>query len=205
MNKKQLIKELKASGINNKILKAIEKVDRKKFIPEYIYSQAYENYPLAIGCGQTISQPYTIAFMLQKLEIKKRDKILEIGTGSGWNAALISYLIGKKGKLYTIEIIKELFERARDRLKNYKNIRVFNLDGSRGLKKYAPYDKIILTAAPAELNEKFKFQLRENGILIAPVGKSSQKMIKITRKKGKFKTEELGDFIFVPLITKGKE
>ena len=200
MNKKQLIDELKNSGIKTDILKAIEKIDRKNFLPPELQEQAYEDYPLSIGYGQTISQPYTVAFMLQELELKKGDKVMEIGTGSGWNAALISHLVGEKGKIYTIEIIKQLAEQAKEKLKHYKNIQVFNIDGSKGLKKFCPYDKIILTAAPKSIKQELKGQLKENGILLAPVGKYSQKMIKIKEQKNKFKIEERGDFVFVPLI-----
>lgn len=104
MNKKDLIKELERLGIRDEILRAIEKVDRKNFIPEKFFERAYENHPLPIGLGQTISQPYTVAFMLQELNIKKGDKVLEIGTGSGWNAALISSLVGGKEKYIPLKL-----------------------------------------------------------------------------------------------------
>jgi len=201
MNKKELIKELEDRGIREEILKVIEKVDRKDFISEKNFNEVYEDHPLSIGYGQTISQPYTVAFMLQKLELKKGDKVLEIGTGSGWNAALISYIIGEEGKIYSVEIVKELAEKAKEKLKNYKNIVVLNTDASHGLAEYAPYNKIILTAAPKKIAEEFKEQLADEGILLAPVGEYTQKLIKLTKKKNKFTETENGDFIFVPLVS----
>ena len=201
MNKKELIEKLKNNGIQEEILKVIEKVDRKDFVLEENLNEVYEDHPLSIGYGQTISQPYTVAFMLQELELKKGDKVLEIGTGSGWNAALISYIIGEGGEVYSVEIVKELALKAREKLKNYKNIVVLNTDASHGLAEYAPYNKIILTAAPKTLAKEFKEQLADGGILLAPVGEFTQKLIKLTKKNNKFTETEKGDFIFVPLIS----
>ena len=204
MFKKQierLIEELKLMGIKDeKVLEVIKKIPRHKFILENYLSEAYANYPLSIGYNQTISQPYTVAFMLQSLELKKNDKVLEIGTGSGWNAALISEIV-KPGKVYTTEIIKELVEFAKKNLKDYKNVKVIYSDGSQGLKEYEPYSKIIVTAGCPEIPKPLIEQLKPNGILVAPVGSYSQKMLKITKNK-QLKIQELGDFVFVPL--KGK-
>ena len=169
MNKTQLIQHLKQQGINSKILEAMEKIDRARFVPAELQSQAYFDEPLPIGFGQTISQPYTVAFMLQALELKSGLKVLEIGTGSGWNAALISYLI-KPGKLYTFEIVKPLAKQAKEKLKSYQNIKVISGNALIESKKYAPYDRIILTAAPSQIPEIFKQQLAESGILLAPIG-----------------------------------
>lgn len=201
ITKKDLLAELKKEGIKEKILEAIDKIDRKNFVLEEQQNLAYINEPLPIGFGQTISQPYTVAFMLQNLELKEGDKVLEIGTGSGWNAALISYLVGEKGIVYTIERIKELYEKAKEKLKNYKNVRVILGDGSKGLKDFSPYDKIIITAAAEKLNEEIKNQLKENGIIVAPIGPLfCQKMVKLIKKEGKFSGKSLGNFVFVPLI-----
>src|SRR3989344_4304712 len=204
MNKKDLIERLRDRGIKEEILKAIQIIDRKNFVSENNLEEAYEDHPLFIGYGQTISQPYTVAFMLQELELKKGDRILEIGTGSGWNAALMSCLVEEKGEIYSIEIVKELAEKAKGLLKNYKNISVFDMDGSCGLVQYAPYDKIILTAAPKQIPEEIKKQLGDGGILLAPVGEYMQKLVKITRKKDRFTETEKGDFIFVPLVNKSQ-
>lgn len=199
--KSELLEELKFQGIKPEILKAIERIDRKDFLPVSMQKYAYENTPLDIGFKQTISQPYTVAFMLQELEIKEGDKVLEIGTGSAWNAALISYLIGKNGFLYTTEIVHELAKTAKEKLKTNKNTHVLNIDASSGLAEHAPFDRIILTAAPEKLNENLKNQLKEGGILLAPVGRPYQRMTKIKRKKNRFIEKDLGEFIFVPLVS----
>ncbi|MFA6896650.1 MAG: protein-L-isoaspartate(D-aspartate) O-methyltransferase [Candidatus Paceibacterota bacterium] len=192
---------IKRGFLKSRIFKeAFTKVDRKDFVPKEYSYLAYEDFPLPIGFGQTISQPSTVAFMLQELELKKDDKVLEVGTGSGWNAALISHIIGEKGKIYSIEIFKELAEKVKEKLKNYKNIIVLNENASHGLAKYAPYNKIILTAAPKELSKEFKEQLADGGILLAPVGEYVQKLIKLEKKKDRFIETEKGDFVFVPLL-----
>ena len=185
---------------DKRVVGAFEKVPRHKFVDREWQSQAYEDKPLPIGFGQTISQPYTVAFMLQELELKKDDRVLEVGTGSGWNTALISSLVGEKGKVYSVEVVKELAEKAKEKLKNYKNITVLNMNAAHGLPKYAPYNKIILTAAPKELAKEFKEQLVDEGILLAPVGKYIQKLVKLTKKGNDFIEKEKGNFIFVPLV-----
>lgn len=201
MNKEELIEKLKNRGIKNEILRAIETVDRENFVPKEKLNEAYADHPLHIGYGQTISQPYTVAFMLQILELKRDDKVLEIGTGSGWNSALISEIVGTGGRVYSLEVIEDLATKAREKLKDYKNVTVLNMDGSHGLKEYAPYDKIILTAAPVEIAKEFKEQLStDGGILLAPVGDYTQKLIKLVREKDKFTKTIHGDFIFVPLV-----
>lgn len=204
MNKSQLIEELKLQGIKDKnILNAINKIKRELFIPKKHKKQAYENHPLPIGKDQTISQPYTIAIMLQALELKKSDKVLEIGTGSGYNAALIQEIT--KTTVYTTEIIENLVKFAKSNLKkaNIKKVKVFHYDGSKGFPKYKPYDKIIVTAACPSLPKNLIKQLKPKGILVAPIGsKFSQNMYKITKLKDKIKIENLGNFIFVPLTGK---
>ncbi len=202
MNKEGLIKKLEDAEIKEEILEAIEKFDRRDFVLEENLNEAYEDHPLSIGYGQTISQPYTVAFMLQELELKKGDRVLEIGTGSGWNAALISYIVGEKGKVYTVEIVDELAKKVKEKLKNYKNIIVFNGDASHGLSEYAPYNKIILTAAPKQIAQEFKEQLTDEGILLAPVGEYTQKLIKLVKQGSNFIETKKGDFVFVPLVSK---
>lgn len=205
MNKKQLLEELKNQGIkDNKVLNAIKKIKREFFVPKKYKDQAYENHPLPIKKNQTISQPYTVAFMLQALDLKKQDKVLEIGTGSGYNAALIQEIT--KTIVYTTEIIKDLVIFAKSNLKKakIKKVKVFYHDGSKGLEKYKSYNKIIITAACPKLPKQLiKEQLKDKGVLVAPIGsKFSQQMYKITRNKDKIKIENLGNFIFVPLTGK---
>src|SRR5574341_346669 len=135
MNLKTLITHLRQDGIKDSaVLKAIGKIDRKDFVPKEFRSQAYEDHPIEVGFGATISQPFTVAFMLQALELKLGDKFLEVGTASGWNAALIATMVGPKGKVYTTEIVPELAESAKIRLKKFKNVKVIVADGSMGLK-----------------------------------------------------------------------
>ncbi len=204
MNKKQLLEELKNQGITDKkVLNSIKKIKRELFVPKKYKDQAYENHPLPIKKNQTISQPYTVAFMLQALDLKKQDKVLEIGTGSGYNSALIQEIT--KTTVYTTEIIKDLVTFAKDNLKKakIKKVKVFHYDGSKGLEKYKPYDKIIITAACPELPKNLIKQLKDKGILVAPIGsRYSQNMYKITKNKDKIKIENLGNFIFVPLTGK---
>jgi protein-L-isoaspartate(D-aspartate) O-methyltransferase len=203
VSKESLIDELVTMGIDDKkVLDAIRKIGRERFIPKELAGEAYGNYPLPIGFGQTISQPYTVAFMAMHLDIEKGSKILEIGTGCGYNAAILSILCGKKGHVYTVEIIPELADLARENLKAYPNVDVIFGDGSVGYEKNAPYDRIIITAASPEIPSPLYSQLKEHGIIIAPVESSfGQQMMRIRKDKTPI-TDALGAFSFVPL--KGK-
>ena len=192
-----LMKELQIK--DKKVLKAMLKIPREEFVPEILKESAYENIPLSIGSNQTISQPYTVAFMLELLEVKKGNKVLEIGTGSGYNAALLSELTGKDGKVITIETIEKLYENSKDLLKNYKNIEVIHSDGSLGYKKESPYDRIIVTAGCPVIPNLLINQLKNNGILICPVGSPESVMLKIIKTDNSIKKEVFGYFYFVPL------
>jgi len=203
MQKSTLIKQWKESITDNKVLEAFKKVKREDFILKQYRKMAYEDIPLPLFNDQTISQPYTVVFMLQALEVKESQKILEIGTGSGYNAALLSILVGNKGKVFTLEIIPELADFSKNNLKNYKNVKVIKTDGSKGLQEEAPFDRIIYTAAVPKINEFILNQLKDPGIFLAPIGDEiSQELIKIRKEKLQLKKENLGNFIFVPL--KGK-
>ena len=188
---------------DKKLIKAFKAVPREKFIKEDFLDKAYADHPLPIGHGQTISQPTTVMIMIDALQLKKTDKVLEIGAGSGWCAAIMSKLAKK---VITTEIIPELVEFAKTNMKkcNIKNVEIINYDGSQGYKKQAPYDKIMVTAACPTIPKPLLNQLKQGGILIAPVGSLHycQNMIKITKKGDKLKQENLGSFVFVPL--KGK-
>ena len=184
---------------DRKVINAFKKIPRENFLPKPLKEYAYEDRPLPILKQQTISQPTTIMIMTQALDLKKGQKVLEVGTGSGYQAALISELIGKNGKLYTLEIIKELVKFSKENLKNLKNVKVIKGDGSIGYKKEAPYDKIIVTAATPKIPKQLIKQLKIDGILVVPVGNIySQRMLKII-KKDKLIKKDLGEFIFVPL------
>lgn len=199
MNKSQLIGHLKKQGFSEKTIKAFEKVKREDFISPTLKSIAYTDMPLPIAETATISQPYTIAFMLDKLELKKGNKVLEIGSGSGYVLALINKITNSK--TYGVEIIKSLTERSKKVLKNNKNIKVITKSGKQGLPKYAPYDRILISAACPDLGtaKNLAKQLKENGIIVASVQYS---IVRIKKQKGKITTEEYPGFVFVPLVDK---
>lgn len=205
MDKKQaLIKFWKQYGYvsNNEIIKAFIEIKRENFVLEEYKDQAYRDYPLFIGFGQTISQPTTIMIMLEALKVKPENIVLEIGAGSGYNAALISKLCRK---VYAIEKIEKLCDFAKKNLKKSKinNVKVICSDGTLGYENAAPYDRIIITAATPEIPKPLIKQLKLGGILVAPVGSlSEQKMIRLLKTDKELKIIELGSFRFVPL--KGK-
>ncbi len=202
MQKSYLLQRWREQSIieDEKILKAFSEIKREDFIPKEYQSQAYEDSPLPLGHGATISQPTTIMLMLQALEIKPGNKILEIGTGSGYNAALLSQLAGKKGKIITIEYVKELADSAIKKLKDFKNVKVLYADGKYGYKSLAPYDRIIITAACQDIPESLMQQLKPNGIMVIPIGPfHNQEVFKITKLKDELKRESLGSFVFVPM------
>lgn len=198
--RKDLVNELREKGIiNNDVLNALLEIPRHKFVPKKHQKEAYKDYPLPIGENQTISQPYTVAFMLEALEVGPGQKVLDIGTGSGYNAALLSKLVKEKGQVITLEIKEELIKKAKQNLKSYKNIKIIKGDGSQGYSKEAPYDRIISTAAAPNILKNWLKQLKKEGIIIAPVGSLTQVMTKVTKKKNQLKKEDLGFFQFVPL------
>ena len=190
---------------DKKVIGAFKKVPRENFMKPEHKKEAYGDYPLPIGEGQTISQPTTVMLMTEALELKKNDKVLEIGAGSGYQAAIISNLVGENGKIISTEIIKELAEFAQKNIEklNLKNVKIIRHDGSNGYKKEAPYDKIIITAACPKIPKPLVHQLKEDGIIVAPVGNMvEQIMVKARKNKSKLIEEKLGDFMFVPM--KGK-
>jgi protein-L-isoaspartate(D-aspartate) O-methyltransferase len=196
MQKEELIKKLKDYKFSDRIIKAFGKVEREKFIPEENKKYAYENIPLQIGYEATISQPYTIAFMLNLLKVKNKQKILEVGSGSGYVLALLSEL-SPHGKIFGIERIKELAEKSKEVLRDYKNVKVIHGNGFKGLEKEALFDRILVSASGEKIPENLINQLKYNGILVVPVRNSIFRIIK-GRKENK--TEEYPGFIFVPLI-----
>ena len=201
MKKEELIKRLKEEGYlrTKHVEKAFLEVPREIFVRKEDRKHAYSDQPLPIGYGQTISAPHMVATMTEFLEPKKTDIVLEIGAGSGYQAAILSKLVKW---VYTIEFQRELLEFARKNLQKAgcKNIEVFHGDGSRGYKKAAPYDKIIIACATPEINQELISQLNEGGIIIAPVG-SDHLQILVVGKKKDCKLETWGHFgcIFVPM------
>jgi protein-L-isoaspartate(D-aspartate) O-methyltransferase len=200
--RQHMVKEqLEGRGITDpRILGAFLEVPRHKFVEEYLKYRAYDDYPLSIGYGQTISQPYMVALMTQSLMPGPKDKILEIGTGSGYQAAILSRLCES---VLSIERISALASRARkihDEL-GYYNIRIVIGDGSLGLAKEAPFDGIIVTAGAPHVPEALVEQLGEGGRLIIPVGDESlQELKRITKTKDGVREESLGGCRFVKLI-----
>jgi protein-L-isoaspartate(D-aspartate) O-methyltransferase len=202
---KKLVEYLKARGYlkSKKLERALLKTPRHLFVPQNLLEYAYRDIPLPIGFGQTISQPSTVVIMTEMLDVKPGQKVLEIGAGSGWQAAILSRLVGSKGRVYTVEIIRGLVEFAKKNLQklNIKNVEVIHADGSRGLPEKAPFDRIIITAATPKISEVLLQQLKINGKLVAPVGSAyMQKMVCIEKtEKGYKKSEYEGYFVFVPL------
>jgi protein-L-isoaspartate(D-aspartate) O-methyltransferase len=189
-------------GISNElVLKAMKKVPRHLLVPDKIRSYAYEDRPLPIGEGQTISQPYIVAYMTELIEPRPEMRVLEIGTGSGYQAAVLAEIVKE---VYTIEIMEGLGKRAEMDLKSmgYKNIHVRIGDGYKGWPEKAPFDAIIVTAAPEEIPQPLLDQLAEGGRLIIPVGQEGkvQKMVMARKVKGKIKTSYLSNVMFVPFL-----
>jgi protein-L-isoaspartate(D-aspartate) O-methyltransferase len=198
MSKLDLILYLKRQGFSEKVLRAFEKVKREDFISDVYRNEVYENIPLPLVGGATISQPYTIAFMLDLLELKEggREKVLEIGSGSGYVLAL-TYEI-TKGETYGVEIVKELVMSSKKQLKDIKNINIFHGNGIIGLEERAPYDKILISAACPDMDtvKGLMSQLNKTGVLVASVNNS---IIKIKNENGKEKIVEYPGFSFVRL------
>jgi protein-L-isoaspartate(D-aspartate) O-methyltransferase len=201
----KLIEHIKSIGYlkSKQVEEALRKIPRHSFIPESIRHLAYRDTPLSIGYNQTISQPSTVVAMTEALDVKRDQKILEIGTGSGWQAAILSYLVGEKGFVYTIEIIKELAEFAKGNLQKMcvKNVNVFVKDGSLGLEEKAPFDRIIVTAACPDIPKPLIEQLKVDGIMVIPVGDVYlQEMMVVKKLKDKIAKKSIGSFMFVPLV-----
>ena len=193
--------QLMARSIRDeRVLKAMEKIPRHLFIQEALAGEAYNDHPVPIGEKQTISQPYIVALMTEALELEGSENTLEIGTGSGYQTAILAEL---SSRVYTIERIKSLLVKARKLLAklNYDNILFKAFDGTLGWKDYAPFDAIMVTAGAPSVPEPLKEQLADNGRIIIPVGdRYTQELIKITRKGENFEQESFGGCRFVNLI-----
>jgi protein-L-isoaspartate(D-aspartate) O-methyltransferase len=203
LRQRMVDRQLKSRGIKDeRVLQAFLKVPREKFIEEALSERAYEDYPLPIGEGQTISQPYIVALMTELLQIKERDRILEIGTGSGYQTAILAEL---GDKVFSIERISSLARKAKAALErlNYSNITLRVGDGSYGWPEFAPFDKIIVTAGTPSVPEPLLSQLKEGGRLVAPVGDTFSQVLQVVEiKEGKRFFSESCECRFVPLIGK---
>ena len=204
--KMQFILSVRSKGVvDDNVLKAIESLNREHFLKGVFAQRAYEDTPLPIECGQTISKPSVVGIMTQALKITNRDKILEIGTGSGYQTAILSKLARR---VYSVERFKPLYDEARQIFKklNLNNITPIWGDGSQGIVEQQPFDRIIVTAAAEDPPPILLNQLKVGGIMIIPVGQSDeiQKLIKVERTETNFKYEDLCDVRFVPLL-EGRE
>jgi len=199
---KQLILERRIKS--KEVEKAFLEVKREEFVPENIKNYAYIDSPLEIGNGQTISAPHMVAIMVEGLDIKKGQKILEIGAGSGYHAAIVSRLVGNKGHVYSIERFASLGENAKKNLEKTKieNVTIEIGDGSEGLQKYAPYDRIYVTCAAPDIPQPLIDQLKDGGKLMIPVGRMFCQLELIEKVKDKIHSKNLGGCAFVPLVGK---
>lgn len=199
--RKQLVEHLRMKGINDEqVLTAIEKVPRHLFMDDAFLIHAYEDKPFPIGSGQTISQPYTVAFQTHLLGLKKGEKVLEVGTGSGYQSSI---LLEMGAKVFTIERQKVLYDRTKLLLLQLGySPKFFYGDGYKGLPTFAPFDKVLVTAGAPYIPESLKEQLIIGGILVIPVGAGeTQTMVKIKRiSENEYLKEECGEFRFVPLL-----
>jgi len=198
-------KELRPDGITDeRVIQALYRVRREKFIPESLLDRAYGNYPLPIGENQTISQPYIVALMTQALDIQPEDRVLEIGTGSGYQTAILAELAQM---VYSVERIESLAQKARTNLysQGYSNVMLIVGDGSVGLPEYAPFHKIIVTAAAPHVPNSLREQLKEGGKMVIPVGGRSVQDLRLVEKalNGRIYTSTLCGCRFVPLIGEG--
>jgi len=199
MIKEQII----SRGVKDpKVISAMEDVERHLFVPSRLTERAYDDGPLPIGYSQTISQPYIVAFMSEALNLEPDDVVLEIGTGSGYQAAILAEIVKK---VYTIEILEPLAGQSRDRLKDlgYDNIEVKHGDGYLGWPEHAPFDKIIVTAAPYDIPMELVGQLKIGGKMIIPIGSFFQELYLITKTEDGFVKKALLPVRFVPMV-KGK-
>ena len=202
MDKSELITSLKRAGFSDKIISVFSKVPRELFVPEEYRNLSYDDAALPIGHNQTISQPYTIATMLSVLYLREGQKVLEIGSGSGYVLALLSEIVGSKGQVSGIEIIKDLYLNSKKSLTPYKNVRVFCQDGKQGLPLRSPFDRILISAALEEVPKPILDQLREGGVLVAPIGSSQQQSITAIKKHENFnlRIKQIPGFVFVRFV-----
>jgi protein-L-isoaspartate(D-aspartate) O-methyltransferase len=203
-NQSMINSQIKARGVSDqRVIKAMLKVERNLFVPLTQKNLAYEDEPLPIGSGQTISQPYIVALMTELLELKGEEKVLEIGTGSGYQAAILAELVKEA---YSIELLKPLAEGSRQLLKElgYENIKIKQGDGFLGWPEYAPFDAVIVTCAPEEIPPVFLEQLAEGGRLVIPVGIEYQELRQLKKKEGKILSRDIIPVRFVPML-RGKD
>jgi protein-L-isoaspartate(D-aspartate) O-methyltransferase len=205
-SKNFLINNLISTGYlkTPRIIEAFEKIDRADFVPDDLKSEAYANSPLPIGYGQTISQPLTVAFMLELLQPEEGDRILDVGFGSGWTTALLAEITGRKGKVFGVERVPELCEFGRNNVSKYdfvkqSRVKMKCADGAIGWSEEAPFDRILASASAKELPGEWEKQIKTGGRIVAPIAWSIWLFIR--KGGGKFEKTEFPGFSFVPLIS----
>jgi len=200
--RQKLTENIRRKGIQDEgVLKAVNNIPRHLFLDSGFLEFAYQDKPFPIGSGQTISQPYTVAFQTELLEIKKGDKVLEIGTGSGYQACVLAEM---GAKVFTVERQKKLYQKTKELLPKlgYRTIKCFYGDGNKGAPAFAPFDKILITAAAPEVSGDLISQLKPGGLLVVPYGSGEvQQMIRLRKNaNGEIEQEEFGSFRFVPML-----
>ena len=201
LREKMVEVQIAGRGIKNaKVLDAMGKVPRHFFVPEELRDSAYADEPLPIGAGQTISQPYIVAYMTEMLELRGAERVLEVGTGSGYQSAVLAEIVKD---VFTIEVVATLSQRAQDVLKSlgYVNIQFKIGDGTRGWKDFAPYEAIMVTAAPGSVPKVLQEQLQVGGRMIIPIGVDYQELVLVRREEKTFKETRLLPVRFVPLVS----
>jgi len=200
LNKEQLLTSLEGFA-HPRVISAMSRVPREMFLPDLLQSRAYDDTPLPIGRGQTISAPHMVAIMCTILDLQPGMNVLEVGGGSGYHAAVMAELVRPGGHVYAVERIAELAEEARSNLARagVENVTIVQSDGSLGLPEHAPYDRISVAATAPSIPEPLKQQLKSGGKMVIPVGRDSQELYLVTRKNGFSVVRKMG-VIFVPLI-----
>jgi protein-L-isoaspartate(D-aspartate) O-methyltransferase len=201
MNRNELIASLKAKGFSDAIVAAFSEVDRMKFVPEDFLQYSYEDSALPIDEGRTLSQPSTVAFMIELLELQKGQKILEIGSGTGYSLAILDAIV-KEGEIYGVEIKESTAFEAQKRLADKRNIRIFHRNGAHGLLEHAPFDRILISAYCPDIEaiNDILSQLKEGGILVVPV---KDTLTQIKKTNSNLEKHEFPGFAFVPLVSEG--
>jgi len=199
----RLIAHLRSMGVRERVLSAMSRVNRHLFVPEHLSDEAYADYPLPIGEGQTISAPHMVAMMCDYLEFDEGEQVLEIGAGSGYHAAVVAELIGEAGHVYSVERIPWLVSIATTNLARagYTNVTVIQGDGTLGLPEQAPFDKISVTCAAPDVPPPLLEQLKPGGKMVIPIGKHWQALYLVEKKNGVTR-ERKTDVAFVPLVGK---
>lgn len=205
MRLKMVETQIAARGVKDeRVLAALRKVPRHEFVPTVEKLLAYTDGPLPIGYGQTISQPYVVALMTELLQVEPTDKVFEVGTGSGYQSAVLGEIVKE---VYTVEIVEPLYEQAKARLEKlgYRNVHVHLGDGTKGWPEKAPFDKMIVTAAGLKIPDALIEQLKEGGRIVMPVGETEQVLVVGEKRHNVLKTYESIPVRFVPLVERGSE